>query len=419
MGLRKVVVTGFGSISPFGIGVPVLMENLEAGKSAVENMKLEWENTIEDLNSWVGAPVHTELDEKSIPRKYRKTMGRSAILATLAVKEACQDAKISEEQLGSGRAGVSFGSSTGSVDSTEKFFNESFNNKSLRQISSGMFFQIMSHTAAANIAQAFNITGRVVSANAACSSSAQAIGLGFEAIQNGTQDIMLCGGTDELHAMTTVSFDIVQAASFKYNDRPEQTPRPFDQDRDGTVCGEGAGCIILESEESAKARGAKIYGEISGFATFSSGVHIAQPDQASIEKCINFALEQASIKTTGIDYINAHATGTLVGDVSEAKAIKEVFGDSVPVSGFKGYFGHTLGASAVLELIASFKMLEENKILPTKNLLDIDPECSGIFHVQKALSKKTKYFVKNSFAFGGINTVLIAKRNNHDRTGNI
>lgn len=410
MGLRKVVVTGFGAISPFGIGVPLMMENLEAGRSAVKNMQAEWERLITDLNCWVGAPVQVSLDEKSIPRKYRKTMGRSAILATLAVREAINHSGLDEELLGSGRCGVGFGSSTGSVASTEKFFTESFNSRSQRQIQSGMFFQIMSHTAAANIAQAFNITGRVLSANAACSSSAQAIGLGFEAIQSGKQDIMLCGGVDELHVMTTVSFDVVQAASYKYNDSPQDTPRPFDKDRDGTVCGEGAGCIVLESEESAIARGAEILGEISGFATLSSGVHIAQADKDSIETCINAALENAGLKASDVDYINAHATGTLVGDISEGQAIEAVFGERVPVSGLKGYFGHTLGASAALELIASFKMAEKGVLLPTKNLDQADASCAGLFHLKERLTKKINCFVKNSFAFGGINTVLIAKK---------
>lgn len=410
MGLRKVVVTGFGALSPFGIGVPVMMDNLNAGRSAVKNMRPDWESTIADLNSWVGAPLLADIDEKSIPRKYRKTMGRSAILATLAVREAIQQAGLEETLLGSGRCGVSFGSSTGSVDSTEKFFVESFISKSQRQIPSGMFFQIMSHTAAANVAQAFNITGRVISSNAACSSSAQAIGLGFEAIQNGKQDVVLCGGVDELHVMTNVSFDVVQAASYKYNHSPEKTPRPFDKDRDGTVCGEGAGCIVLESEESAIARGAKILGEISGFATFSSGVHIAQADKDSIETCIRAALNSADLKAGDIDYINAHATGTLVGDISEGQAIEAVFGDRVPVSGLKGYFGHTMGASAVLEMIASFKMAEQDVLLPTKNLDNADEACNGLFHLKEKLPRKVNYFLKNSFAFGGINTVLIAKK---------
>jgi len=381
MDLRKVVVTGFGALTPYGEGVPLMMENLEAGKSAVTNMKVEWESAVSDLNSWVGAPLQGELDAKSIPRKFRKTMGRSAIMATIGTREAIAQANLSQELLSSGKVGVSFGSSTGSVDSTERFFVESIKNRSMHQVSSGMFFQIMSHTAAANIAQTYNITGRVISPNSACSSSAQSIGLGFEAIQSGKQDIMLCGGSDELHVMTNVSFDVVQAASYKYNDRPEQTPRPFDRDRDGTVCGEGGGCIVLESEESAVSRGAEILGEIVGFSTLSSGVHMAQANTDSIEKCINSALENAGVQTSQIDYINAHATGTLVGDVSEAQAIKNVFGDTVPVSGLKGYIGHTLGASAVLELIATFRMADQEILIPTKNLENPDESCAGLYHL--------------------------------------
>ena len=410
MALRRVVVTGWGSISPYGQGIAVLMENLKAGKSAVRNMKAEWETRVTDMSSWVGAPLQFQPEAKSIARKFRKTMGRSAILATLAARDAIEQSALDTEILNSGRTGVGFGSSTGSVDSTEKFFIEQLKTHSMHQISSSMFFQIMSHTAAANIAQTFNIKGRVISPNAACSSSAQAIGMGYEFIRNGIQDVMICGGVDELHPMTNVSFDIVQAASYKYNDRPEQTPRPFDKNRDGTVCGEGAGCIILESEDSAKARGAEILGEVIGFSTSASGVHMAQADSESISICIRAALTDAQLKAQQVDYINAHATGTLMGDVSEALAIKDVFADTVPVSSLKGYFGHTLGASGVLEMIASFGMLRDEVLLPTFNLDHVDQACSGIQHLQEKRNQKIDVFVKNSFAFGGINTVLIGKR---------
>jgi 3-oxoacyl-[acyl-carrier-protein] synthase II len=280
----------------------------------------------------------------------------------------------------------------------------------MHQIPSGMFFKIMSHTAAANIAQTFNVKGRVISPNAACSSSAQAIGMGYEFIRNGIQDVMLCGGVDELHPMTNVSFDIVQAASYKFNEQPHRTPRPFDKDRDGTVCGEGAGCIVLESEESALKRGARILGEVVGFSTSSSGVHMAQADADSIAVCINDALKSAQLQPGDVDYINAHATGTLVGDVSEALAIKQVFAEKVPVSSLKGYFGHTLGASGVLEMIVSFSMMEEEILLPTLNLDEPDEACTGIWHLREKREQKINTFVKNSFAFGGINTVLIGKR---------
>lgn len=413
MSLNRVVITGIGAVSPYGIGISVFIEKLFKGESAIVNMEKEWAPAINDLMCYVGAPLSGPINEKAIPRKFRKTMGKTAILAYLAVKEAVDQAQISEELLSSGRLGVSFGSSTGSAISTERFFVEHINTKSARSLPSGIFFQVMSHTSAANIAQAMNINGRVVSPNSACSSSAQAVGFAYEMIQCGNQDIMLCGGSDELHVTTTASFDMVQAASFKYNNNPSATPRPFDKDRDGTVCGEGAGCIILESETSAKKRGAKILGEVIGFATNASGVHMAHADTKSIVHCIHDALQNAKIKSTDVDYINAHATGTVIGDGAEAEAIKQVFDSTrVPVSSIKGYFGHTLGASGVLELIAVLNMMETDVIVPTRNLDEPDEGCKGIYHVQSPTNKRINIVVKNSFAFGGINTVLIIKRYN-------
>jgi 3-oxoacyl-[acyl-carrier-protein] synthase II len=235
--------------------------------------------------------------------------------------------------------------------------------------------------------------------------------LAYEMIKCGHQDIMLCGGSDELHVTTSASFDMVQAASYKYNNNPKATPRPFDKDRDGTVCGEGAGCMILESEASAKRRGAKIFGEVIGFSTNASGVHMAHTDVDSIVRCMQDALQSADLNPGDIDYINAHATGTLIGDSSEVEAIKQVFQSiNVPVSSLKGYFGHTLGASGVLELVATIRMMETDTVIPTRNLDEPDENCSGIKHVQSIENKKINIIIKNSFAFGGINTVLIIKR---------
>ena len=411
MSLNKVVITGLGAVSPYGIGIPVFLENLFNGKSAVVNMEKEWAPAINDLMCYVGAPLSEPLNEKDIPRKFRKTMGKTAIFSYFAVNEALKTSDINEDLLSSGRLGICFGSSTGSAESTERFFVEHLNTKSARTLPSGIFFQVMSHTSAANIAQAFNVCGRVVSPNSACSSSAQAIGMAFEMIQCGQQDIMLCGGSDELHVTTNASFDMVQAASYKYNDTPTATPRPFDKDRDGTVCGEGAGCIILESEASARERGVKIFGEVIGFATNASGVHMAHADGESIVRCMQEALQSAKLTPDGIDYINAHATGTVIGDSSEADAIRRVFkSNNVPVSSLKGHFGHTLGASGVLELIAVLRMIETDTLIPTRNLDEPDEGCRGINHIQSIINKKINTIIKNSFAFGGINTVLIIKR---------
>jgi 3-oxoacyl-[acyl-carrier-protein] synthase II len=415
MPVRKVVITGMGAVSPYGAGVGLFMQNLHAGCSAVVNMKTDWEEKISDLSCWIGAPLKGSLDEKSIPRKYRKTMGRTAIMSHIAAKEALKQAGFPDSYPGSGRMGVSFASTTGSVSCMEKFYGDYFKTGSAERLSSSIFFQIMSHTSAANIAYAFSINGRVIAPSAACSSSAQAIGLGFEAVQSGIQDVMLCGGSDELHATVNASFDLVRATSYGFNDNPTMSPRPFDKDRDGTVCGEGAGCIALESEESAISRGADILAEVAGFATSSNGVHLAQPDAGAIARCITDALDNAKLKPEQIDYINAHATGTLVGDLAEARAIRRLFGKKgVPVSSLKGHTGHTLGASGALELIACIKMMEEGKLIPTRNLAQPGEGCDEILHIEDSREASINALIKNSFAFGGINTVIVLKRYGND-----
>lgn len=411
MSLNKVVVTGMGAVSPHGIRVSAMMEKLYQGSSAVVNLKSEWEKEITDLNCWIGAPVRYDLNEKAIPRKYRKSMGKIAIMSYGAAQEAIEQAGLTEEILTSGRLGVSFASSTGSAESTLAYYKEIITAKAIRNIMSGSFLQVMSHTCAANLANCYNIRGRVISPNSACSSSSQSIGLAYESIKFGLQDFMLCGGADELSAVVNSSFELVQAVSIRYNDRPSRSPRPFDKNRDGTVCGEGAGCLVLESEASARARGARILGEIAGFYTCSSGVHLTQPDVESAASCIRQGLKDAAMSPHDIDYINSHATGTIIGDTDEAKAIYQVFGDGdVPVSSLKGHFGHTLGACGVLELIATIKMMEKGIIIPTLNLNEIEDSCKMIRHVTSNETKIVNAFVKNSFAFGGINTVLIVRR---------
>ncbi len=400
-----------GAVSPFGIGMKPMIDGLYAGESAVVSQKEKWESRIHDLNCWVGAPLKGPLPPKAIPRKYRRTMGLTAMMALHAAQEAIREARLPEACFSSGRTGVSFSSSMGSAESLTEYFKEYLTTGSLRNISSGAFFQVMSHTCAANIAHALNISGRVISPDSACSSSAQAIGLGYEAIRYGLQDIMICGGADELDALVCGSFDLLNATSCKYNDNPRETPRPFDSERDGTVCGEGAGCIVLESVESARERGAVILAEITGFSTSSDGTHLAQPHSASIARCIKDALTNAEIGPDAVDYINAHATGTLLGDQAEAEAIREVFGEKkVPVSSLKGHMGHTLGASGALELAASVQMMHRGKLIPTLNLKNPGEGCDIVSHVNGQANNRINTVIKNSFAFGGINSVLILRR---------
>lgn len=411
MSLRRVVITGAGAVSPFGLGVDKLMSALFDGRSGVVNLELQWAERIPELTCMIGAPLNEPLDERAIPRKYRKTMGRTAILSYYASLEAIRQAGLSEARLQSGRVGICFGSSTGSAGSITRFYDGLNSTDSIRKLSSGIFFQIMSHTTAANIAHAFNINGRVISPNCTCSTAAQAIGIGFESIRHGYQDVMLCGGADELDVLVNSSFDLIQAASNGYNDTPEESPRPFDRQRDGTVCGEGAGCLVLEAEDTALARQAKIFGEVIGFHTSSSGVHMAQPDAESISDCIRNAIDNSGLKPEKIDYINAHATGTTLGDISEASAISSVFGRrAVPISSLKGHLGHTLGASGALEFIATLGMLQYNRLIPTRNLVDPGEGCDNLNHVKPDERYQADIFMKNSFAFGGINTVILGRR---------
>ena len=246
--------------------------------------------------------------------------------------------------------------------------------------------------------------------SAACASSLQALGLGYELIRSGRQDVLLCGGAEELHPIVTGIFEILFATSTHFNDTAWLTPRPFDARRDGLVCGEGAGVLVLEDYEHARQRGADIYGEIAGYSTCASGTHLSESSREGMRACMDNAIQDSGLKPEQVDYISAHATATIQGDQAEAEAIRDIFGDRVPVSGMKGYIGHTLGASGAIELAAALEMMSRGIIYPTLNLEDVDASCSGIAHVQTPLEKEIKVVVKNSFAFGGINTVLVCKK---------
>lgn len=254
MSLRRVVITGLGAISPFGQGVERLFKALEDGESAIRYIaELE---KVQGLGPHVAGLVQ-DIDIKDIPRKVRRTMSPMSVYALLASQEALAQAHVDQRLLTGGRLGIALGSTVGSVDTMEEFFNEFLQKRSIEGIKSMLFFKIMGHSCAANVAQTLGIAGRTLAPSAACATGCQAVGMGYEAIALGKQDLMLCGGADEFHPLTAATFDIIQAASTQYNDRPQCTPRPFDRDRDGIVCAEGAGLLLLESLDSARARGAK------------------------------------------------------------------------------------------------------------------------------------------------------------------
>jgi 3-oxoacyl-[acyl-carrier-protein] synthase II len=411
MQTRRVVITGMGSISPFGRGVNILVESLFAMKSGVT--KIPGLADFGGLRTHVAAVV-PDMDFKEIPRKYRRSMSKMSIYATLACQEAVSQGDVTEAMLFGGRLGISMGSTIGSPIATQEFFEDFLTYRSLERMRATTFFQIMNHSCATNVAQTLGIKGRILAPSSACSTGCQAIGYGFEMIASGKQDMMLCGGADEFHPLSPATFDIMSAASVRYNDEPHLTPRPFDRDRDGVVCSEGSGVLLLETLDSAQKRGAPIFAEITGFATSSDTTNIADPNSESIEGCIRLALEDAGMKADEIDYVNAHATGTIQGDIAESTAIGRVFGNDVPVSSLKGHLGHTMAACGALETIASIAMIDKGSLVPTLNLENVDPLCGNIRHVRQIEKADIKTVLKNNFALGGVNTCIVIRGYTHD-----
>lgn len=407
MRVRRVVITGMGAISPFGRGADELVAALYAGRSGVV--------TLPDLGQVGGmrcrvAALVPEIDPKEIPRKFRRSMSALSIYATLAASDALAQAGLGEAERASGDMGVVLGSTIGSPGTIQEFFEDYLTDRSLERMRSTLFFQIMNHSGAANVAQALGITGRILAPSAACSTGCQAVGYGYEMIALGKQETMLCGGADEFHPLTAATFDVMNAVSTGYNDRPHATPRPFDRDRDGVVCAEGCGILLLESLDSALRRGATILGEIVGFACVTDTTNIANPNAESMERCMRLALRDAGVEAADVAYVNAHATATAQGDVAEAEAIHAVFGGDVPVSSLKGHIGHTMAASGAIELIGTIAMMQRGEFIPTLNLDHVDPACAMIRHARSQERREIAIAVKNNFALGGVNASLVLRR---------
>lgn len=411
MSLESVVVTGIGIISPLGHGYELLMTALLAGKSGVREVPELAE--VGGLRSRLAARVEG-VDPKQVPRKIRRSMSNMSIYAFLASQQALAMASFPDEQLSTGRTGVVVGSTLGSTATSETFFADYFRDHSLERMKSGLFFQLMGHSCAANVAQSLGITGRVMAPSSACATSCQAIGFAYEQIAFGRQDAILCGGADELHPLTVATFDVMNAASTAYNQQPGESPRPFDRDRDGVVCGEGSGILLLEKKSLAEERGATILAEVVGFATTSDTSSIANPDVGAMYECMRLALEDAGLSADDLDYVNAHATGTQQGDVAEAEAIRQLVGDRVPVSSLKGHIGHTMAASGSIELSASIGMMHHGTLIATRNLDQIDERCGGLLHLQENLIAHPQVILKNNFAMGGINSTVIIRSSTHD-----
>ena len=402
---NRVVVTGMGFRSPIGHTPAAMREGLLAGRSGIRVMP-GWES-LDGLRTRLGAPCDG-IDANEIPRKYSRTMGRVAVLSALSVRDAVADAGLPSDVIASPACGVAFGSTVGSTASQEDFLRPILNEKSIRGLLASTYLQFMSHTCAANIAMMFGCKGPVIASCTACTSGSQGVGIAYEQVRFGRVPICLGGGAEELHILHAGLFDIMRATSAGYAATPDRTPRPFDRRRDGLVVGEGAACLVLEEYEHARRRGATIHAEIIGYGQGCNGTHPTNSDPDGICIAINLALRDAELAPSDIEHINAHATGTDVGDAAEAVAVNRIFGAKVPVSALKGYLSHTLGASGAIESVATIVMMKDGFMAVSKNLDEPDPALPPLDHVLgSARQGPIKIAMNNNFAFGGINTSLI------------
>ncbi|MEZ4335565.1 MAG: beta-ketoacyl synthase N-terminal-like domain-containing protein [Sandaracinaceae bacterium] len=398
----RVAITGVGLITPIGSSLDAVSEALRGDASGVR-IQDGWAH-FGHLATRLGGECG-DISLKGRDRKKIRSMGRVARLALLATEDAIAQAGL--EDPSDPRVGLAYGSTHGSSSAYVDFARPLFARDSFEGLPSTSYLKFMSHTCAANLASYYGIRGRVISTCAACVSGSQAIGAGIEAIRMGKADAMICGGAEELHWTHAGVFDVMMATSTRYNERPSESPRPFDADRDGLVVSEGAATVVLERMDRAEARGAPILAEVLGYGTNCDGTHVTNPSADGMAAAIR-PRSRTRLSAEAIDYVNAHATATDVGDLVESRAMHEVFGTSVPVSSSKGFLGHTLGACGAIEVALCMAMMRDGFLAPTKNLARVDPRCAPLDHViGDARPTRPRVVMTNNFAFGGINTSLI------------
>ncbi len=405
--MKRVVVTGMALTSPLGSDIDTVFSNLLKFQNCIE-----YDTTLdqyERLNTRLSARVKGFEIPSYYNRKILRTMGPVSVMAVRTAEQALEDAGLlNDEIITNGRCGVSYGSSSGSLDAIIDFYGMQVD-KIVKGLNSGSYVKMMAQTAAVNISLYFKTTGRLIPTSTACTSGSMGIGYAYEAIKNGYADVMISGGAEEMHPTEIAIFDTLYATSLK-NNTPKLTPSPFDKKRDGLVIGEGAGTLILEEYEHAKKRGAKIYAEVLGFGTSTDGTHITNPNRQTMKNALNLALNDAKISPDDIGYISAHGTGTLAGDIAETQATYDIFTRDMPISSLKSYTGHTLGACGSIEAITAIEMMRRKWFHPTLNLNEIDSECGKLDYIKgDGREIKTNIIMSNNFAFGGINTSIIFK----------
>jgi 3-oxoacyl-[acyl-carrier-protein] synthase-1 len=402
--MKRVVVTGIGIVSSIGNNQAEVRESLLGGRSGIRFCE-EYRDI--GFRSHVCGPINVNPDE-TIDRKIRRFMGDGAAYNYIAMLEAIADAGLEESQVSNPRTGLVMGSGGPSTANLLLAW-DSFRAKGVKKVGPYMVPRTMSNTNSACLATPFKIKGVNYSISSACATSAHCIGNGAEQIQLGKQDIVFAGGGEELHWTMTVLFDAMGALSSKYNDTPTLASRPYDTTRDGFVISGGGGVLVMEELEHAKARGAKIYGELVGYGATSDGYDMVQPSGEGAERCMRQAM--STVKEP-IDYINAHGTSTPIGDIKELQAVKGVFGNKVPpLASTKSLSGHALGAAGVHEAIYSLLMLNGDFISASANITQLDPDAEGVPVVlERADNVALNTVMSNSFGFGGTNATLIFQR---------
>lgn len=406
---RRVVVTGMGIISPLGNDVDTYWNNLLAGKSGIGPLT-RFEPG--DMPSRIAGQVNDFSPDKfGIDTKIARRLDLYTQYALASSIVACRQAKIQKGSLDPTRAGVLIGSGIGGIDTLLTQYSVLLE-KGHRRVSPFLIPMMISDIASAHVAIEFDLRGPNFATVSACSSGAHAIGESFVMIRDGRADVMITGGAEApILPLAYAGFCAAKALSTR-NDDPTTASRPFDRDRDGFVISEGAGILVLEELEHAKSRGAEILAEIAGYAATGDAYHITAPHPEGLgaKESMLKAVEDAGLSPTDVEYINAHGTSTDIGDVAEAKAIKNIFSDRPWVNSTKSMIGHLLGAAGVVEIIATIKTLQTGWIHPSINIFNLDPQCEGIKIAREPVNANPIVALSNSFGFGGHNATIVLKK---------
>ena len=402
--MKKIVVTGMGAVTPVGIGVEEYWNNLIAGKSGIDIIKTFDPS---ELAVQVAGEVKNFNPSDYMPKDLIRKTDPFMQYAYIAAEEALKQSQLEIEPE---RTGIVMGTAMSGI-ATIAFTQEALSGASHKKVGPRFIPKILGNVAAANIAINYNIQGPSFTVSTACSSGGDAINMACMCLQAGKADTMIAIGAESV-LCPLVIYSLANAKALsRRNDSPSSASRPFDVTRDGFVIGEGGGALILETEEHALARGAKILGVVKGCSNTDDAYHVTapHPEGRGATACMLKAIEDAGIEASEIGYINAHGTATNKGDFVESHSIKKIFGDNLPyVSSTKGATGHMMGAGGVTEVIACIKAIETGILPPTINLNEVDPECAGIDFVANTAKKvEIKYAMSNAFGFGGQNSSVI------------